>query len=204
MAAALGAPRASRATSPCRWRPCSSCSLILRGSYRVVERVFLVASTFYVAYVISAFMAKPDWGEIVQAAVVPHIELSTAYIVLDGRPHRDDHRSLDAVLHPGVHRGEEHQDGGAALRADRRDRRVDHGRRGGRVHHHHDVRPPSTRRASASTAPPKRPRPSSLWPASTRRRSSRWACWPRGCSRRASCRCPPPTTSARAWAGRPA
>ena len=56
--------------------------LIFRGTYRVVERVFLVASTFYVAYVIAAFMAEPDWGEVVHSAVVPHIELSTAYIVL--------------------------------------------------------------------------------------------------------------------------
>ena len=56
--------------------------LIFRGTYRVVERVFLVASTFYVAYVIAAFMAEPDWGEVVHSAVVPHIELSTTYIVL--------------------------------------------------------------------------------------------------------------------------
>lgn len=56
--------------------------LILRGSYRFVERVFLVASTFYIAYVVSAFMAKPDWNEVARAAVVPHFETSTAFVVL--------------------------------------------------------------------------------------------------------------------------
>jgi NRAMP (natural resistance-associated macrophage protein)-like metal ion transporter len=56
--------------------------LILRGSYRFVERVFLVASAFYIAYVISAFMAKPDWSEVARAAVVPHFETSTAFVVL--------------------------------------------------------------------------------------------------------------------------
>lgn len=56
--------------------------LILRGSYRFVERVFLVASTFYIAYVISAFLAKPDWAEVARAAVVPHVEVSSVYIVM--------------------------------------------------------------------------------------------------------------------------
>jgi Mn2+/Fe2+ NRAMP family transporter len=57
-------------------------ALILRGSYRFVERVFLVASAFYIAYVISASLAKPDWSEVARAAVVPHFEASTAFVVL--------------------------------------------------------------------------------------------------------------------------
>jgi Mn2+/Fe2+ NRAMP family transporter len=57
-------------------------TLIMRGSYRIVERVFLVASLFYVAYIISAIMAKPDWNEIGKAMIQPHIELSSAYLVL--------------------------------------------------------------------------------------------------------------------------
>jgi NRAMP (natural resistance-associated macrophage protein)-like metal ion transporter len=57
-------------------------ALILRGSYRFVERVFLVASAFYIAYVISAVMAKPDWSEVARATVVPHFETSTAFVVL--------------------------------------------------------------------------------------------------------------------------
>ena len=44
----------------------------------------------------------------------------------------------------------------------------------------------------------------SRWPESTPRRCSPSGCWRPACSRPASCRCPPPTTSARAWAGRPA
>jgi NRAMP (natural resistance-associated macrophage protein)-like metal ion transporter len=56
--------------------------LILRGNYRFVERVFLVACLFYVTYIISAFLAKPDWGEIATATVVPHIEPSTGFLLL--------------------------------------------------------------------------------------------------------------------------
>jgi len=35
--------------------------LVLRGTYRQVEVIFLVACGFYVTYVISAILAKPDW-----------------------------------------------------------------------------------------------------------------------------------------------
>jgi NRAMP (natural resistance-associated macrophage protein)-like metal ion transporter len=56
--------------------------LILRGSYRIVERVFLVASLIYVTYIISAFLAKPDWGQIAKATVVPHVEPSTGFLLL--------------------------------------------------------------------------------------------------------------------------
>ena len=57
-------------------------TLILRGSYRVIERVFLVASLFYVTYIVSAVLAEPDWGEIVRATVHPQIELSSTYLLL--------------------------------------------------------------------------------------------------------------------------
>jgi NRAMP (natural resistance-associated macrophage protein)-like metal ion transporter len=56
--------------------------LVLRGNYRFVERVFLVACLFYVTYVISAFMSKPAWGEIAKATVVPHVEWSSGFILL--------------------------------------------------------------------------------------------------------------------------
>jgi Mn2+/Fe2+ NRAMP family transporter len=56
--------------------------LILRGNYRFVERVFLVACLFYVTYIISAFLAKPDWGEIAKATVTPHIELTQGFMLL--------------------------------------------------------------------------------------------------------------------------
>ncbi len=56
--------------------------LILRGNYRFVERVFLVACLFYVTYIVSAFLAKPDWGEIGHATVVPHISASSGFLLL--------------------------------------------------------------------------------------------------------------------------
>src|SRR5438094_6020247 len=35
--------------------------LVLKGTYRQVEVIFLVACGFYITYIISAILAKPDW-----------------------------------------------------------------------------------------------------------------------------------------------
>jgi NRAMP (natural resistance-associated macrophage protein)-like metal ion transporter len=56
--------------------------LVLKGSYRVVEKVFLVASLMYAAYPVSLVLAKPDWGEVALAAVTPHFEANGAYVAM--------------------------------------------------------------------------------------------------------------------------
>lgn len=55
--------------------------LVVKGSYKVVEKVFLVACMVYVAYPIAAFMAGPEWGTILQATVVPSFQPDSAYLV---------------------------------------------------------------------------------------------------------------------------
>ncbi len=57
-------------------------ALILKGSHRQVEKVFLVASLLYVAYPISAALAKPDWKMYALAVVTPHFESSAAYVTM--------------------------------------------------------------------------------------------------------------------------
>jgi len=54
--------------------------LVLKGTYRSVEKFFLVASVFYVAYPITLFFAKPDWAEIGTALVVPRLHADGAYV----------------------------------------------------------------------------------------------------------------------------
>jgi len=55
--------------------------LVLRGSYRYVERVLLVLSTYAVAYIASAILVKPDWGEVLYHTVVPTVQLETKYLL---------------------------------------------------------------------------------------------------------------------------
>jgi NRAMP (natural resistance-associated macrophage protein)-like metal ion transporter len=45
--------------------------LVLRGTYRLVERVFLVACVFYFVYPISAFLAHPAWKAVLRDTVIP-------------------------------------------------------------------------------------------------------------------------------------
>jgi NRAMP (natural resistance-associated macrophage protein)-like metal ion transporter len=45
--------------------------LVVRGSYRSIERIFLVACVFYFVYPVSAFLAKPVWREVLHDTLVP-------------------------------------------------------------------------------------------------------------------------------------
>ena len=47
--------------------------LVTRGSYRKVERVFVLLSLALFAYVAAAFLARPDWGEVGRSFVTPTI-----------------------------------------------------------------------------------------------------------------------------------
>jgi NRAMP (natural resistance-associated macrophage protein)-like metal ion transporter len=55
--------------------------LVTSGTYRVVEKVLLVLSLYAVAYIASAFMAKPPWGEVLKQAIVPTFHLETTYLL---------------------------------------------------------------------------------------------------------------------------
>jgi len=56
--------------------------LVVRGSYRRVEKIMLALSAVFIAYVVSAFLVGPDWAEVARATVVPSVELSSAFVVL--------------------------------------------------------------------------------------------------------------------------
>jgi NRAMP (natural resistance-associated macrophage protein)-like metal ion transporter len=46
--------------------------LVVKGNYKSVEKIFLVASLFYVAYIVAGVMAKPDWHTaLVQTVTLP-------------------------------------------------------------------------------------------------------------------------------------
>ena len=55
--------------------------LVTRGSFKRLERVFLLVSFFYIAYVISAVIIKPDWGLAVKSLVMPDFKLNSTYIL---------------------------------------------------------------------------------------------------------------------------
>ena len=54
--------------------------LIVKGNYHNVEKVFLFACVFYVTYVISGILVKPDWKEAAVYSVKPVWLLDAKYI----------------------------------------------------------------------------------------------------------------------------
>ena len=56
--------------------------LVVKGSYRAVEKVLLVFCVLYLTYVISAFMAHPNWGVVARSAVVPSFQMNPEFISL--------------------------------------------------------------------------------------------------------------------------
>jgi Mn2+/Fe2+ NRAMP family transporter len=56
--------------------------LLTKGNYKMVERIFLLMSTVFLAYFIAMFMAKPDWGAVAAGTFVPSFRADPAYIYL--------------------------------------------------------------------------------------------------------------------------
>src|SRR5438445_2202599 len=45
--------------------------IVVKGQYKSVEKIFLVASFFYITYLLAGFLARPDWIESLLATVTP-------------------------------------------------------------------------------------------------------------------------------------
>ncbi len=56
--------------------------LVVKGTYRMVEKVFLVACLFYIAYPISCFLARPDWSLAIKATLIPSFQFNTTYLYM--------------------------------------------------------------------------------------------------------------------------
>lgn len=54
--------------------------IVVRGSYKQVERIFLIVSALYLCYVISGTMAKPPWGEVIKGMVTPSFSFDSNYL----------------------------------------------------------------------------------------------------------------------------
>jgi len=54
--------------------------LVVKSSYQRVERAFLLMSLVFLGYIISAFLAKPDWSAVAVGLVKPSFSLDYAYL----------------------------------------------------------------------------------------------------------------------------
>ena len=54
--------------------------LVVKGSYKRVERAFLLMSLVFLGYIASAFLARPDWSEVAIGLVKPEFKLEYVFI----------------------------------------------------------------------------------------------------------------------------
>ncbi len=57
-------------------------ALVVKGTYQSVEKVFLAASAFYVAYLVSAVLVEPDWGLAMGSVVRPKFVGDRDYVAV--------------------------------------------------------------------------------------------------------------------------
>src|SRR5271165_384701 len=55
--------------------------LVLKGTYRQVEVIFLILCAFYLTYLFSALLSHPDWLQAARMTVVPSIRFDVSYLV---------------------------------------------------------------------------------------------------------------------------
>src|SRR3984957_2120697 len=56
--------------------------LVLRGTYRQVEKIFLALCTFYLTYLFAAILAKPNWLQAARHTVIPTIQFNAGYMLM--------------------------------------------------------------------------------------------------------------------------
>jgi Mn2+/Fe2+ NRAMP family transporter len=57
-------------------------SLVLFGSYRYAERVFLLLTLIFITYPIAAILGHPNWHAVIANTVWPHFTASKAFVLL--------------------------------------------------------------------------------------------------------------------------
>jgi Mn2+/Fe2+ NRAMP family transporter len=56
--------------------------LVVKGTYKSVEKVFLFACSFYLCYILSGIWAEPDWAVAAESIFVPTVRFDMDYLVM--------------------------------------------------------------------------------------------------------------------------
>lgn len=55
--------------------------VVTKGNFKKLERLFLLISFFYLAYILSALTIKPDWINAGKSLIMPNISLNSSYLL---------------------------------------------------------------------------------------------------------------------------
>ena len=57
-------------------------ALVVKGTYRLAEKIFLIFSVALLSYIVSAIMGHPNWGDVGTALIKPHMQFDFQYITM--------------------------------------------------------------------------------------------------------------------------
>jgi Mn2+/Fe2+ NRAMP family transporter len=55
-------------------------SLVIQGSFKIVQRVFLTSSLMYLSFIFAGFAARPDWTAVARGFVIPSLSLAPGFL----------------------------------------------------------------------------------------------------------------------------
>ena len=56
--------------------------MVVKGTYKSVEKAFLVACVFYISYIITGIIVKPDWGHVIEQFLHPQLSLQPSEMTM--------------------------------------------------------------------------------------------------------------------------
>jgi Mn2+/Fe2+ NRAMP family transporter len=56
--------------------------LLVRGTYKLAQRIFVAMTIPFFAYPVAAVLARPHWGSVGRSLVAPHVQTSPSYVLL--------------------------------------------------------------------------------------------------------------------------
>jgi len=56
--------------------------MVVKGNYKIAERIFLIFSVALLMYIVSALMGKPHWQEIGSSVIHPHLKMNSDSIAM--------------------------------------------------------------------------------------------------------------------------
>jgi len=73
--------------------------LVVKGDYKISERIFLFFSFCLLSYIVAAVLAKPGWHQVGKEFITPKMEYNEGYLSMVLGICRHNDRALDAILH---------------------------------------------------------------------------------------------------------
>jgi NRAMP (natural resistance-associated macrophage protein)-like metal ion transporter len=56
--------------------------MVVKGTYKSVEKIFLIACLFYISYIVTGVIVKPDWSQVLNQFLKPELNLRPAEMTM--------------------------------------------------------------------------------------------------------------------------